>query len=157
VTTRTLLWVDDDIRALSGLEAYLHEIGTEADSEDGALRLRKVFTFDQAQVELDQGGQIDLLLFDMVLMEDPEHAALDRLMGIHVARRAVGKKVRRFVCYTVLSRSEVMSAWKKLEFEESQREGNWNGVEFEYFAKNDATVKEIKVTVARMLKSLKEA
>ncbi len=128
-----ILWIDDDIRVLSGLKAYIREI-------DGVI-LHTAGTFDEALVEIEKKERIDLILFDMVLMEDGEHAALDRRMGIHVARMALDKGVKMFVAYTVLSRVEVMDAWNNLI---AHRSGREHGVKFEHFPKNSAAVKEIQ-------------
>lgn len=134
---KSVLWIDDDIRALSGLKAYLHEIQ--------GLVLRTARTFDGAIDELTRGEPVNLLLFDMVLMEDGEYAALDRRMGILVARKAIEKGVKLFVSYTVLSRAEVMDAWKNLMAQDG------NDIKFEHFAKAEASVQSIQETVRGML------
>ena len=102
---KTILWVDDDIDKLTGLEAYLGELDN--------LNLLTATSTQEAQEALEN-NVIEMLMFDMVLMQDNNRVALGRNTGIDLAQVAIGKGIRLFIAYTVLTPNEVKRAWKRI-------------------------------------------
>lgn len=136
-----VLWIDDDYYILSGLGSLLEETipGLDIIKADSVSRAKAAF----------DDTLVDLLLFDMVLMEDPVHAALGRRAGMALARFAFDQGVRRFVTYTVLGPREVKRSWQTL------REGHpdIDGSLFEYCSKNLDSATQVAERVRKLLET----
>ena len=138
MSTKYILWIDDDYTKFTGLEAYLYEIPS--------VDLTSANSMEEAKLILANSA-IDLLLFDMVLMKDSLHATLGRRTGMSLVHRALDRGVRLFVAYTVLAKVEVMSSWEKLlsviDIDAAPK--------FEYFSKNTSSVTAVVDAVRRLL------
>ena len=137
--TKFILWIDDDYPRFTGLESYLQEI------PDVDLRLAR--SISEAEEHL-AGSEIDLMLFDMVLMKDALHATLGRRTSMVLVHRALERKVGLFVAYTVLSKIEVNASWQKLV----SSIGIDFTPEFQYFSKNTSSVLDVVNGVRKFLK-----
>jgi len=102
-----VLWIDDSLSVLEALHSYLEEIE--------GIRLRAAGSFQKGLAELESGDlSFDLLIFDFILMSDADHASLQRRLGIELAKIAVGKSVKKFIGYSVLSEKEMARSWENL-------------------------------------------
>ncbi len=105
-----VLWVDDDMRVMTGLRSYLDQL---------AIRLHRAEAYDEGRDRLEK--HVDLVLLDVVLMRARGEFSLERRLGARLAREALDRGVSNVILYTVLDGGDVNRIQQELELHADSR------------------------------------